>query len=563
MKASTLTEGYRYDAGTVITGDNMDQILGHLHDVDEKRHYAAVDYPYDLMDRYNTDWHEGVWDKSWARAMPPMVQNHKDDLVIGRAVDAESVRGTDGRVARLVGRFSRTQAGEDAFVQTQDGDWPGWSFHYQQAKSVPHPSVRGARRFVEAHMAEFGPVTFPAIPGANAVGIRSTEEEIEVVSFDTLRSMYFSGELTFEGYRSLVETNYPEMMPFLTDVRATPHIDRTGPAGVVLAPDMGRYPNHEPPKISDGSVRPADQMANQLASLPPGRPALHDILAFHNAGHLDDDGMAALVREHYPHLAARMKRKSSPENVRAVLLETFGEEAVRDMQFDVKTPRHGGAVDPGSHGGDGGAQDDHESKELVSAIVASLDASEAIAKKGEPGQRSEEDWSHMRAYQEVAQVAALTLADMVGADIGDRSASISDEDWDGDAGRFTPEQYRRSCLIDTGEGEEDSKDRYKLPVREPNGTLSRKGVHAAAAALAGARGGVHASDAQKQSAARQLLRHYNELEENAPPSIVKMAGKGGDDDDGGRSAEQMTEEVRDRLDAMEKRGRLRRSEPAA
>jgi hypothetical protein len=50
---------------------------------------------------------------------------------------------------------------------------------------------------------------------------------------------------------------------------------------------------------------------------------------------------------------------------------------------------------------------------------------------------------------------------------------------------YSIEQWRRATLIHPSE-QSDNKSDYKLPVREPNGQLNRNGVHAAAAALAGA-----------------------------------------------------------------------------
>lgn len=102
-------------------------------------------------------------------------------------------------------------------------------------------------------------------------------------------------------------------------------------------------------------------------------------------------------------------------------------------------------------------------------------------------------------------------------------ATFSDAAWDGSASRFTPEQWRASTLIDTGEGDPASKDRYKLPVKEPGGAVNRNAVHAAAAALAGGRGGVQAPAAEKKRAARALLRLYAEMQEDAPPSLKRMA----------------------------------------
>lgn len=88
---------------------------------------------------------------------------------------------------------------------------------------------------------------------------------------------------------------------------------------------------------------------------------------------------------------------------------------------------------------------------------------------------------------------------------------------------YSVEQWHRACLIHEHEGEPTAKTQCKLPVREPNGTLNRNGVHAAAAALAGARGGVRTSVENKRRAARALLRLYRELDEEPPESIRRIA----------------------------------------
>jgi HK97 family phage prohead protease len=103
--------------------------------------------------------------------------------------------------------------------------------------------------------------------------------------------------------------------------------------------------------------------------------------------------------------------------------------------------------------------------------------------------------------------------------------AVVDRPWDGSAARFTPEQYRRSCLIDTGQGEVDSKARYKLPVKEPNGDLNRNALGPAAGALAGARTAMTGvSDEQKARAARALMRLYGETDMDPPESLRRMAG---------------------------------------
>lgn len=110
-----------------------------------------------------------------------------------------------------------------------------------------------------------------------------------------------------------------------------------------------------------------------------------------------------------------------------------------------------------------------------------------------------------------------------------RKAAVSDKPWsDFTQADYSPEQWRRSCLIDTEQGEEDSKDRYKIPVREPDGTLNRNGCHAAAGGHGiGAVTGV--SDEKKQAAAKKLVSLYrNQLDEDPHESLVELAGMSSD-----------------------------------
>lgn len=87
----------------------------------------------------------------------------------------------------------------------------------------------------------------------------------------------------------------------------------------------------------------------------------------------------------------------------------------------------------------------------------------------------------------------------------------------------TPEAFCSACLIDLNTGREKSKSLCKLPVREPGGALNRSAVHAAAAALAGARGGVKAPADAKKRAARRLLSLYRQLKDEPPPGLKRMA----------------------------------------
>jgi len=84
---------------------------------------------------------------------------------------------------------------------------------------------------------------------------------------------------------------------------------------------------------------------------------------------------------------------------------------------------------------------------------------------------------------------------------------------------YTIEQWHSACLIHLHSGAPTSKSECKLPVKTPNGALSRNGVHAAAAALAGARSPLKAPPEQKTKAANALRRYYSQLGEEPPDSL--------------------------------------------
>jgi len=93
--------------------------------------------------------------------------------------------------------------------------------------------------------------------------------------------------------------------------------------------------------------------------------------------------------------------------------------------------------------------------------------------------------------------------------------------WDGSPGRFTDEQYARSAVLDRG-GEGSVKERYGLPVLEPDGTLNTNAL----AAAAGRIGQVHgATPAQRAAAARKLIRYYRMANMQPPPPLVRLASR--------------------------------------
>lgn len=108
-----------------------------------------------------------------------------------------------------------------------------------------------------------------------------------------------------------------------------------------------------------------------------------------------------------------------------------------------------------------------------------------------------------------------------GAEAVEKRESVSDHAWDFPQSAYTPEQWRHACLIDSGTGDADAKSRYHLPVREPDGTLNRNGVHAAAGRLDQVSG---ISDEQRTVAAKRLVALYrDQLHEDPPAHLLDMA----------------------------------------
>lgn len=107
------------------------------------------------------------------------------------------------------------------------------------------------------------------------------------------------------------------------------------------------------------------------------------------------------------------------------------------------------------------------------------------------------------------------------------AAEVSNRPWsDLTEADYDPEQWRRACLLDRGPsmGDENMKQRYGLPVREPDGTLNRNAVHAAAGGHGiGAVKGI--GDEMRRTVARKLLRLYAQIGDEPPDSLRELAGE--------------------------------------
>jgi hypothetical protein len=97
--------------------------------------------------------------------------------------------------------------------------------------------------------------------------------------------------------------------------------------------------------------------------------------------------------------------------------------------------------------------------------------------------------------------------------------AISEAAWDGAASRFSDEEWVRSAVVDRGAEFDTPKERYAVPILEPNGDLNRAAVHNAAARI----NQVDAPPAAIAAGKRKLVAAYRRLEEEPPESLTASA----------------------------------------
>lgn len=102
--------------------------------------------------------------------------------------------------------------------------------------------------------------------------------------------------------------------------------------------------------------------------------------------------------------------------------------------------------------------------------------------------------------------------------------AVSNRRWsDFAVGDYTGQQWKAACLVDRGVGDPDSKGRYAVPVREPNGDINRQAV--LALAKGGGAGMAGLTDAQIKTAGRRLVRIMkDDLQMDPPEQLLNLAG---------------------------------------
>lgn len=124
-------------------------------------------------------------------------------------------------------------------------------------------------------------------------------------------------------------------------------------------------------------------------------------------------------------------------------------------------------------------------------------------------------WAQLGSWEDSLMLAASGCLPCQEQNRTYRDFAISESEWDGSSSRFTDEEWCRSTIVHLEDGCTAKSD-HKMPIREPNGDLSRAAVHNAAARF----NQVDAPPEALASARRALVRAYGELDEEPPESLT-------------------------------------------
>ncbi|MFN2592938.1 MAG: hypothetical protein ABR532_08930, partial [Candidatus Dormibacteria bacterium] len=121
----------------------------------------------------------------------------------------------------------------------------------------------------------------------------------------------------------------------------------------------------------------------------------------------------------------------------------------------------------------------------------------------------------MRALSAGGEIRSLILT--ASSELGPTGGSVTDKTWDGDASRFSDDQYQKACAACDPLADTTVKQACFLPHHEPEGTINRNGVHAAAQRVGSLSG--HTADAVTAAKAH-LRNHYRtDLKEEPPDNL--------------------------------------------
>lgn len=435
---------------------NAVPIGGELKDLDEKKREVLVSFPHDVRDSFSTSFGVDCFRSSFEKRLPAVVWQHSLTEPIGRTISAQ-VTGSANELVSKFSDFDAVPLARRAFSQLEDGSLTDASFGFVRHTDEKHPEMRGVTRITSATMQEWSPVTIGAIPGAVVTGTRA--DELGVVLAPTaveIESLFKRGLLERDEARA--------MLADLTQFRA--HIILGGPAAapvVEIAPEESR-------------TEPAAEADELDAEAPDEAPESDDTDAEADA---DDTRTlvahsVAAVREALGFLPGAKAEGLDNGLRQAVLLVEAGNATLTEL-LDVL-----------------GIEDNFGPEARTDSAATEVASDEADAA---PEAREDPE-----------------------AEVEERALTLSDKPWSQfSEADYTPAQYKAACLI--WDGPADDKSSGILPVREPDGTVNKAGMIAAAGRL----NQVKASDSDKKAAAKALMSLYGKAGLKPPPTLLQAA----------------------------------------
>lgn len=135
---------------------------------------------------------------------------------------------------------------------------------------------------------------------------------------------------------------------------------------------------------------------------------------------------------------------------------------------------------------------------LFAVAQKSFEAAEADVASGEI-EKVEDESEKAVAYLELRMNDLVAAFDEVEQKLAEKSmGDFTDRPWSGSSSGYDDAQWKRACVLDRGAGAGDGKQRYGLPVREPDGTLNCRAVANARARISQVKGASEQAVARAQ-----------------------------------------------------------------
>lgn len=148
-------------------------VCGELRAIQDKpRSFTARVVNYGVVDSYGTSWAQGVFARSLAEGLPPVVWCHDWTDPIGRVTGyREDETGLDIDVE--FDDFEAVPRARQAHSQLGSGTMGQFSFAFERRSERPDPVNQGATQITDADVEEFSVVLRGSVPGTKVLSLRS------------------------------------------------------------------------------------------------------------------------------------------------------------------------------------------------------------------------------------------------------------------------------------------------------------------------------------------------------------------------------------------------------